>query len=1262
MGDTSITIRIAGQLDKSLSSAVNGAQKALAGLGQGGVSKTLTSIGDTMTGIGRNMTASITAPVAALGVTAVKEFGDVDKSLRLVQATMGSTDAEAADLAAKIKTAAANSVFGMQDAADATLNFARQGFNASEAGDMITPALNLAAGTATDLATVTGGLGNALKMFGKDASYAGTAADILSKAQAQANTTVTDLFEAMSTAGPMVSSVGWSMSDLAVLTDVFGDAGISGAEGATALKTGLARLASPAKDGAEWMKRLGVNIFNADGTMKSMVDVQSQLHDAFKGLNSEEQISAASAIFGKNQMAKWITLINAAPDQVQKYSAALDGASGSSQKMADALLSGMGGSLEKLSSSFDVMKYNVGQIAGEVFQPMVDKVTAVIDKFNGLDPAVQKNIVKWVGIAAAAGPALLIMGGMFKVAGSVVGAFGSVGKAIATVTGKTKQIAAPVGQANTAMSAAAKNAFGFGAAFAMAGAGAWLMVEAAKNLAAAGPGAKLAMVEMAAGIGVMMAIASKMGPSLQASATGLVAFGGGILMAAGGMALMAMAATQVAAAGGPAIAALAIMEGGMIAMMAVAGAMGPALTAGAVGFVAFGAAVVLAATGCLIMVQAATQLAAAGAPAGIAMVAMAAGVIAFGAVAGVLSPVLLAGAAALAALGAGMTLIATSAMIGAAAMALLNVTLPGLIANSGTGATAIMTLSGSLVAFAGAAATCGAGALVAAGGLTAMAAAALLSAAGILACGAAAAVLGGGVLIISAGAAAGAAAFGILTAAMAAFSVGALAATAPMLTLTAAMLPFSAASLVMAASCATGGAALLVFGAGALVASAGMVPLAAATATTAAGITVIAAGAKAAGAAIKGIATGAVGTAAKMAVIAAGCAPLAAALTPLAVASVAAAAGLAALAIGAGASGAAVLLLAAGITATAAAITATSGSLALFRLSMTGIAAVTAPAVVSFGELTAAVFPFTAAIMAAAVPTVMVAGAMAAFAGSVVVAAGGMLLLSGSMGAAVALMSQLGVITAAELQEVTAAMTQAMTQADTIAQNGITAIIATFTIGGTQAVVVCRTATGQMVAVFVTLSGSMRLAGQNAMAGLRDGIRSDGALAVAQARAVARQVSTAVNSTLKIHSPSKVLMQSGQYAGQGLALGIKATEPEVANAAGKYLARPTIAAVGGDAGAADAGTVQRGQILQNAAGVYRSGAIGETIQNSTNNTVTNTTNNQTAQAPVVTFAPNITITGNATQEDVSQALRMSQKDFEKMMKEYLREKGRVSFA
>lgn len=212
--------------------------------------KSVEKFGNGISSLGTKATAAVTMPLVGLAAASATEFGSVDKSLKLVQQTMGANAAEAKGLESAIKSAAANSVYGMQDAADAALNFARQGFDAAQAANMIAPAMDLAAGTATDLSVVTGGVGNAMKIFSDQGLKANDAANMLAKAQAQANTTVQDLFDAMSTAGPMLDSVGWSFKDLAVITDVFGDAGISGSKGAEALKTGLARLASPAKDGA----------------------------------------------------------------------------------------------------------------------------------------------------------------------------------------------------------------------------------------------------------------------------------------------------------------------------------------------------------------------------------------------------------------------------------------------------------------------------------------------------------------------------------------------------------------------------------------------------------------------------------------------------------------------------------------------------------------------------------------------------------------------------------------------------------------------------------------------------------------------------------------------------------------------------------------------------------------------------------------------------------------------------------------------------
>lgn len=396
-----------------------GAQKVAA------VGEKFKDIGGKMAAAGTAMTTKFTAPVVAGAVASVNKFGEVDKQFSLVKETMGKAHNSAKDFEKLWNTmgdAAKNSVFGMKDAADAALNFARQGFNAREAANLLAPAMSLAAGTGTDLASVSGGLGNALKVFGANANEAGMYADVLAKAQAQANTTTTDLFAAIGEAGPIVKSVGWSIKDLATLTGMFGDKGISGSEGANALKTGLARLASPAKSGAEAMHKLGLEtgqthaIFNDDGSMKSMPEVLGNLQAAFKGLSPEQKLSAEAAIFGKEQMSKWDAVISTSPKHINELKEGLDKSTGSAERMSKALMGGTGGAIETLKSTFDVFATTLGQALAPALTAVMKQLTGILNAFMKLSPGQQQVILGIIGIVAAIGPLLIFVG---KVVGSI---------------------------------------------------------------------------------------------------------------------------------------------------------------------------------------------------------------------------------------------------------------------------------------------------------------------------------------------------------------------------------------------------------------------------------------------------------------------------------------------------------------------------------------------------------------------------------------------------------------------------------------------------------------------------------------------------------------------------------------------------------------------------------------------------------------------------------------------------------------------------
>jgi len=369
--------------------------------------KMIEDVGNGIANFGTKLTAGVTVPLAGLATTSYSTFESVDKQLSLVEATMGKEAYATADLSKALGDAAVNSIFSMEEGASALVNYARQGWNAAQSADMLAPALNLAAGTATDLDSVTSGLGNTLKAFGATSDEATKYVDMFTQAQAQANTDVSGLFEAMAIAGPIAKTVGWEFQDIATLTGVFGDASISASEGANALKTGLARLASPAKAGAMAMKRLGINIFDDQGAMLAMPEVIDQLQKGFQGLSEQEALAAASDIFGKNQMSKWLALINGPGiESLQNMRDQITDASGNAQSAADALVTPM----EQLKSTFDVFKYTVGDIVADVAVPLIEKATELVDKFRQMDPAMREQIVKWAAIAAAAGPAITVFG------------------------------------------------------------------------------------------------------------------------------------------------------------------------------------------------------------------------------------------------------------------------------------------------------------------------------------------------------------------------------------------------------------------------------------------------------------------------------------------------------------------------------------------------------------------------------------------------------------------------------------------------------------------------------------------------------------------------------------------------------------------------------------------------------------------------------------------------------------------------------------
>ena len=215
---------------------------------------------------------------------------------------------------------------------------------------------------------------------------------------------------------------------------------------------------------------------------------------------------------------------------------------------------------------------------------------------------------------------------------------------------------------------------------------------------------------------------------IMAAGVAFLALGGGVALVAVGFAIMAKSAVQVAAAGPAAIAVLAGMVVSLGLLMVIASKVGPTLTAGAVGFVAFGAAVALVGVGMLLMATAAVKVAQAGTPAIAVMVGMGVAIVALGVVVGALAGFFIAAGVALAVFGAGLLVVGAAGVVCGAAMTIMAAALPTVaqygasaaVGMAAFGAAALTAGAGALVAGAGML-VLGAGAVVASAGMVVLA-------------------------------------------------------------------------------------------------------------------------------------------------------------------------------------------------------------------------------------------------------------------------------------------------------------------------------------------------------------------------------------------------------------------------------------------------------------------------------------------------------------------------------------------------------------
>ena len=479
------------------------------------------AIGKKMGSAGGTLTKGLTAPLTAVGTAAIASWKSVDEGLDTIVQKTGASGEALDGMTEILKNLTTTIPTDFATAGDAIGEVnTRFGVTGEELEKLSGQFIKFAKINGTDVTNSVDTVQKALSAFGLGAESAEGLLDALTATGQATGASVDTLAKGLVQNATAFQELGLSAEQSIVM---MGQLETSGANSETVMQGLRKALKSAAADGV------------------SLDDALTGLQDAIlNGEDGVDGLTKAYEVFGKSGDQIYGAIKNGTIDFANLGAAASD-TSGTVNDAFEGTLSPM----EEFQTTLNELKLlgadlvdAAGPLITDVVGGLTDGVEKLSDAWNGLSPEMQETILKIAGVAAVAGP-LLVMGGK-AVSGisSLVGGIGSLTGGLGNMASAAGTAAAPVSAAGGAIQGAAAGAISMIAAAAalyIAAQAFSVLADSAIEVSEAGTPAIATLAGMAIGIGALMGVAAACGPALTAGAVGIGVFGAALLAIGGGV-------------------------------------------------------------------------------------------------------------------------------------------------------------------------------------------------------------------------------------------------------------------------------------------------------------------------------------------------------------------------------------------------------------------------------------------------------------------------------------------------------------------------------------------------------------------------------------------------------------------------------------------------------------------------------------------------------------------------------------------------------
>lgn len=401
-----------------------------------GFSDSMKRVGDGMSSVGKGLTMGVTAPLAGFAALSIKTALDFEDAMNGVAAKTGATGEAFTALREQALKLGVETRFSATEAAQGMKELGTAGFSVQEILEALPGTINLAVGSEMGLVQATETSAAVMKAYQLPVSQLGRVLDVLQKTADTTALNVSELGAAFKEIAPLASSFSIPIEESSAAIGLLAEGGIKGSQAGTALKAILGRLVKPSREAAVALTQLGIPrnaILDSQGRVKSLIGVLEQLKGA--GAKPDDIVT----LFGLDALPAITALMNMGADKLRATTTKIEDSQGALARVVAIMDQGGAGAIRRFMGSLRDLQLRFADSGIlDAFTSIVRSLTDVLGRLAKASPGTLKFVAVLSLVAAAAGPVLLVLGGLTTMLAGLpaaIATLSTIGAVVAPIAG-----------------------------------------------------------------------------------------------------------------------------------------------------------------------------------------------------------------------------------------------------------------------------------------------------------------------------------------------------------------------------------------------------------------------------------------------------------------------------------------------------------------------------------------------------------------------------------------------------------------------------------------------------------------------------------------------------------------------------------------------------------------------------------------------------------------------------------------------------------